>query len=134
MESERTTQRFGRMGNWSLRIGRMFISRTPMVCIPKKLFSMEGYVNRFRFSPDGTKMRFSVNSKLSGQREIWETRGDGTGLTRALKELTQADGEPCCGRVWSADGRYYFFGATLNGASASLGTAATEFVLEQRAC
>ena len=83
---------------------------------PQKLFSMEGYVNRFRFSPDGTKMRFSVNSKLSGQREIWETRGDGTGLTRALKELTQADGEPCCG-VWSADGRYYFFGATLNGAS-----------------
>jgi len=82
----------------------------------KKLFSMDGYARGFRFSPDGQRMRFSVNKKLIGRHELWETKADGGGLHRVLTDLKESDGDPCCG-AWSADGRYYFFQMTLNGYS-----------------
>jgi DNA-binding winged helix-turn-helix (wHTH) protein len=56
-----------------------------------------------RFSPDGTRLRFTDFS-LSGHPEDWdlmEMAADGSGLH-------QLPIHGCCGK-WSADGKYYFY-------------------------
>jgi dipeptidyl aminopeptidase/acylaminoacyl peptidase len=56
-----------------------------------------------RFSPDGTRLRFSAFT-LSGRPEDWdimELRTDGSGLRRLPIH-------GCCGK-WSADGKNYFY-------------------------
>jgi DNA-binding winged helix-turn-helix (wHTH) protein/Tol biopolymer transport system component len=56
-----------------------------------------------RYSPDGTRLRFTVFS-LSGHPEDWnimEIGADGSGLR-------QLPVHGCCGK-WSADGNYYFY-------------------------
>jgi Tol biopolymer transport system component/DNA-binding winged helix-turn-helix (wHTH) protein len=80
-----------------------------------KLLSASGPVFYMRFSPDGTRLRFTVGSKGTSRRSIWETRADGTGLHEVL---TNKEGftERCCGE-WSVDGRYYFFEAIRDGAT-----------------
>ncbi|MGB2673049.1 MAG: winged helix-turn-helix domain-containing protein [Candidatus Acidiferrum sp.] len=59
-----------------------------------------------RFSPDGKRVRFAVNSE--GEiSTLWEIRTDGTDLQRLFTN-GRAPASQCCG-AWSADGRYYFF-------------------------
>jgi Tol biopolymer transport system component len=56
-----------------------------------------------RFSPDGTRLRFTVFT-LSGRPEDWdlmEMAADGSGLHHLPIH-------GCCGK-WSADGKYYFY-------------------------
>ena len=55
-----------------------------------------------RFSPDGTRLRFSVGRFGPEKPEIIEMAADGSGLHR----LPTHGG--CCG-TWSADGRYYYY-------------------------
>ncbi len=58
------------------------------------------------FSPDGGRIRFSVESQ-SNVSSLWEVRTDGSNPHQLFKGWhTPAD--ECCGR-WSNDGRYYFF-------------------------
>jgi eukaryotic-like serine/threonine-protein kinase len=58
------------------------------------------------FSPDGSRIRFSVQDKES-RNSLWEVRTDGSNLHQILKGWHSPPQE-CCGR-WSDDGRYYFF-------------------------
>jgi eukaryotic-like serine/threonine-protein kinase len=58
------------------------------------------------FSPDGTRIRFSIQNRAF-LSSLWEVRSDGTNLHPLLQGWHTAAGE-CCGQ-WSADGRYYFF-------------------------
>jgi DNA-binding winged helix-turn-helix (wHTH) protein/WD40 repeat protein len=78
-----------------------------------KLLSASGHVFGMRFSPDGARLRFSVNNKNSGQTTIWEAQAGGTGLHQILTEMTDFP-DRCCGE-WSPDGRYYFFETERNG-------------------
>jgi len=69
----------------------------------RKLAELDRVPYWIRFSPDGTRLRFSVFT-LSGRPEDWdimEMRTDGSGL-RPLPI------HGCCGK-WSADGNYYFY-------------------------
>jgi DNA-binding winged helix-turn-helix (wHTH) protein/Tol biopolymer transport system component len=71
----------------------------------RKLASADGYdyLNWIRFSPDGTRLRFTVGRLGFGEEsEVMEVAADGSGLHRL-----PIDGG-CCGS-WSADGRYYFY-------------------------
>jgi Tol biopolymer transport system component len=73
----------------------------------RKLVAVSGRASFIRFSPDGTRLRFTLGTPKTNSSSIWEVHADG----RDLHELLPAWHSPpseCCG-VWSADGRYYFF-------------------------
>jgi eukaryotic-like serine/threonine-protein kinase len=71
---------------------------------PHKLITVSGSPWLLRFSPDGSRLRFSV---FNAENSLWEVRTDGTGL-RAL--FPGENGlHDSYGGHWSADGRYFFF-------------------------
>ena len=83
---------------------------------PHKLLSVPGHIHYVRFSPDGTRMRFSVanvSAIEASPNSIWEARADGSGLHEILTEMRDYPNR-CCGE-WSPDGRYYFFETERNG-------------------
>jgi len=59
------------------------------------------------FSPDSTRIRFTLRNEREQSRSIWEVRADGTNLHPLLPGWRDRPLE-CCG-VWSPDGRYYLF-------------------------
>jgi Tol biopolymer transport system component/DNA-binding winged helix-turn-helix (wHTH) protein len=81
----------------------------------RKLFSTPGPVDSIRFSPNGSKVRFTVGSKVNSDHTLWEARADGSNAHQILTELTGAQ-EVCCGR-WSPDGNYFFFQIMRDGNS-----------------
>jgi Tol biopolymer transport system component/DNA-binding winged helix-turn-helix (wHTH) protein len=78
-----------------------------------RLLTAPGYVFFLRFSPDGSRLRFSVGGKYATQHSIWEARADGSAAHEILTELTEFP-DRCCGG-WSADGRYFFFETLRDG-------------------
>jgi serine/threonine protein kinase/Tol biopolymer transport system component len=66
----------------------------------KKLATVNGPLGWIQFSPDGSRLRFTV---LDNEQhpEIWEIVSDGKGMHRLLVA-------GCCGS-WSPDGKYYYF-------------------------
>jgi Tol biopolymer transport system component len=79
---------------------------------PHKLASVSGYPFAPRFSPGGTRIRFTINK--SEINTLWELRSDGSDL-HALLLPGQGPQDACCGQ-WTMDGRYYFFiGASSSG-------------------
>jgi len=81
----------------------------------RKLTAVDGYVFRPRFSPDGSRLRFTAGSLNSLTESLWEVAINGAGLRPLLPDWHQEPGE-CCGS-WTADGRYFFFAAWRNGRS-----------------
>jgi serine/threonine protein kinase/Tol biopolymer transport system component len=77
----------------------------------RKLITVSGSAFSIRFSPDGTRLRFSVWPPQSYSYSIWEVRSDGSDLHALLPGWHSPPSE-CCG-FWSADGRYYFFISSL---------------------
>ena len=77
---------------------------------PHKLAAVAAGVPWFpRFSPDGSRIRFSVET--SGYT-LWEIRSDGSDL-HTVFSTGQGSADSCCGQ-WTPDGRYFFF-LSLNG-------------------
>jgi serine/threonine protein kinase len=74
---------------------------------PRQLVSVSGRASDAHFSPDGTRIRFTLIGPASETVGIMEIRSDGTGLHPLLPGWN-APFSQCCGS-WSADGRYYFF-------------------------
>jgi serine/threonine protein kinase len=75
---------------------------------PQRLISARGFVFASSFSPDGSRIRFSVQDQLNSNRtSLWEVRADGTNLHQLLAGWRTPPTE-CCGR-WTHDGRYYVF-------------------------
>jgi len=73
----------------------------------RKLITLSGSAYQIRFSPDGTRLRFTLGTAETNSSSIWEVRTDGSDL-HALLPAWHSPPLECCG-VWSADGRYYFF-------------------------
>ena len=73
----------------------------------RKLITVSGRPEGIRFSPDGTRLRFTLETPQTNSYSIWEVHADGSGLHALLPDWHSPLSE-CCG-VWSADGRYYFF-------------------------
>jgi eukaryotic-like serine/threonine-protein kinase len=81
----------------------------------RKLTSVDGFIIGPRFSPDGSRLRFTVRNVNTFTLSLWEVAINGTGLRPLLPGWHQEPGE-CCGS-WTADGRYFFFAAYRNGRS-----------------
>ncbi len=80
----------------------------------RKLATVSGLANWLRFSPDGTRLRFTLTSTTDNTSSLWEMRADGSTLQPLLPGWHTVPGEDCCG-MWSPDGRYYFFNSSISG-------------------
>jgi Tol biopolymer transport system component/DNA-binding winged helix-turn-helix (wHTH) protein len=74
---------------------------------PRKLVSLNGSPVGPKFSPDGTRIRFTILDRNTGSVTLWEVAKNGTAPHPLLPTWHPATGE-CCG-TWSADGKYFFF-------------------------
>jgi serine/threonine protein kinase/Tol biopolymer transport system component len=81
---------------------------------PRKLATAPDFPVSLHFSPDGTRIRFTVFS-VNNARTIWELNSDGSSLHPLFPGWNNPPNE-CCGS-WTPDGRYYFFQAQRDGAS-----------------
>ena len=80
---------------------------------PKPLFSFRGYAAYAYYSPDGKRIRFTLQDDRANTSSIWEVRADGSGLHQLMNGWHTPPHE-CCGR-WSGDGRYYIFQSGSSG-------------------
>ncbi len=90
---------------------------------PRPLITVEGTPLNPRFSPDGQRIRFTLNEQNRIASAIWEVRSDGKELHPLLTGWRNPSVE-CCGQ-WSDDGRYYFFISFTE-------TASDVYVVEER--
>jgi eukaryotic-like serine/threonine-protein kinase len=58
------------------------------------------------WSPDGERVRFSVEGDENGGGTLWEIRVNGEGFRKVLPRWEGA--APCCG-TWTPDGKYFIF-------------------------
>jgi eukaryotic-like serine/threonine-protein kinase len=80
-----------------------------------RLVSVNGRPFATRFSPDQTRVRFTLQSPDESASSLWEVRADGTGLHPLLPHWHNPSSE-CCG-MWTSDGRYYLFLSRTNNSS-----------------
>ena len=74
---------------------------------PRKLTTTHGSPGGFRYSPDGSKFRFTLIDFVNLTSSLWEARADGSELYPLLPGWNKPPGENH-GR-WTADGKYYVF-------------------------
>ena len=74
---------------------------------PRKLATTPGRAFWVRWSPEGTRLRFSVISRQGHTRSLWEVSAEGHGM-HALPVSRGEEDYDCCGD-WSPDGRHFFF-------------------------
>jgi eukaryotic-like serine/threonine-protein kinase len=79
---------------------------------PRKLLTLKGTPTWIRWSPDGNRLRFTVES-VPVSTAIWEVGVDGRGLRQLLKGWNDRPLE-CCGN-WTPDGKYFVFQAQRGG-------------------
>src|SRR5207244_12348755 len=79
---------------------------------PKKLVTASGLPVWPRYSPDGTRLRFTVIDFKSSSASLWEVSADGSHL-RALLPGWNSPPAECCG-TWTPDGKYFVFQSTRN--------------------
>jgi eukaryotic-like serine/threonine-protein kinase len=74
----------------------------------RKLLTVSVSAQLPRWSPDGTRVRFTVVGFQQPSWLLWEISADGTNPHRLLPDWKNPAGE-CCG-TWTVDGRYFIFG------------------------
>jgi Tol biopolymer transport system component len=81
----------------------------------RQIATLPGPAFWLRWSPDATRMRFTVGNPIdrSGLLSLWDVAADGKGLHALLGEWNKPPAA-CCGN-WTPDGRYFVFQATRNG-------------------
>jgi DNA-binding winged helix-turn-helix (wHTH) protein/Tol biopolymer transport system component len=80
---------------------------------PQKLATVSGEPNGLHFSPNGSRIRFSIAKPESDSSALWEIRSDGNDLHPLFTGWHSPPVE-CCG-VWTPDGRYYLFASGFPG-------------------
>jgi Tol biopolymer transport system component/DNA-binding winged helix-turn-helix (wHTH) protein len=79
----------------------------------RKLVTVAGRPDWPRWSPDGSRLRFTVaDNSLRSQTSLWEVAADGSNPHPLLPGWNNPAAE-CCGN-WTADGRYFVFRSTRN--------------------
>lgn len=82
----------------------------------RKLVTVPGTPYWPRWSPDGSRLRFTVrNGNLSSSNSLWEVSADGSNSHPLLPGWNEPADE-CCGN-WTVDGRYFVFQSTRHGAT-----------------
>jgi serine/threonine protein kinase len=74
---------------------------------PRKLVTAGGFPYHPRWSPDGTKLRFSIFNTETNLSSLWEVSADGNNLHSLLPGWNNPPAE-CCGN-WTPDGKYFVF-------------------------
>jgi eukaryotic-like serine/threonine-protein kinase len=82
---------------------------------PHTILTIDGTASWIRWSPDGKKLRFTVNDPKAATQSLWEVAANGSNAHPLLPGWNNPASE-CCGS-WSADGKYFFFQSTHNGRS-----------------
>jgi Tol biopolymer transport system component len=72
----------------------------------RTLVTAPGPVFAPRWSPDGRRLRYTLQDVSSGTTAIWEANADGTNAHSVL--VASAGHNPCCG-IWTPDGGYFVF-------------------------
>ncbi len=79
----------------------------------RKLVTAPGVPLWPRWSPDGSRLRFTVLDIKTSSSSLWEVAADGTHLHPLLPAWNNPAGE-CCGN-WTPDGKYYVFQSSRKG-------------------
>jgi len=74
---------------------------------PRKLLTTPGFLFSPRFSPDGTRIRFTELDLQQNASTLWEAKADGTGLYAVLPGWPSQGAES--NGQWTPDGSYYLF-------------------------
>ena len=80
---------------------------------PHKILTANGRPYWIRFSPDGSRIRFSVLDEKLRTSTLWEAQADGSSPKQLLVGWKTPANE-CCGN-WTSDGKYYIFQANQGG-------------------
>jgi Tol biopolymer transport system component/DNA-binding winged helix-turn-helix (wHTH) protein len=78
-----------------------------------KLVSLPGTAFFLRSSPDGRRLRFTLQESGKAAYSLWEVGADGTDLHPLLPGWNNPAAE-CCGN-WTPDGSYFFFQSSRGG-------------------
>jgi Tol biopolymer transport system component len=75
-----------------------------------------GVATFIRWSPDGTRLRFTATDNMTARGSIclWQISSNGTDLHRLFPAWGDSHPQECCGN-WTADGKYFVFQATRDG-------------------
>lgn len=79
----------------------------------RKLATLSGNIEGVRVSPDGRKIRLTLEDVKTGLSELWELNRDGSEPHPLLPNWNVAPHE-CCGR-WTPDGKYFLFSSLQEG-------------------
>jgi eukaryotic-like serine/threonine-protein kinase len=79
---------------------------------PRRLVRLPGMARWLRWSPDGSRLRFTLNDPTANSNSLWEVATDGTHPHPVLPGWSDPPAE-CCGN-WTPDGRYFIFQSTRN--------------------
>jgi Tol biopolymer transport system component len=81
----------------------------------RKLLSAPDWPQLFRYSPDGSRLRFTVLDSKRRSFSIWEASPDGSNLHRFLPDWNPGGQE--WGGSWTPNGKYFVFAAETGGNS-----------------
>lgn len=74
----------------------------------QKFAALPGPGMDLRFSPDGKRIRFTLQDAENNTSALWEIAADGTDLHAVLPASWNQPSRECCG-TWTRDGKYFFF-------------------------
>ncbi len=74
---------------------------------PHRLLTVQGLAFWLRWSPDGSRLRFTVRDDKRQTSELWEVAADGSNSHPLFPGWSQPASE-CCGN-WTPDGQYFAF-------------------------
>ena len=82
---------------------------------PEKLATLpNGVATIIRWSPDGTRLRFTIADQFGTFSSLWQISSTGGDLHRLFPIWGGSYPQECCGN-WTADGKYFVFQATRGG-------------------
>ncbi len=79
------------------------------------LAQLPGVASWPRWSPDGSKLRFTMQD-ANGNTSLWEVSAAGGDLHPLLKGWNAGHSQECCGS-WSPDGKYFVFQSARQGSA-----------------
>ena len=86
----------------------------------RKFATLPGRAFWLRWSPDGSRLRFTLLNSETHTSMLWEVSVDGSGAHMLLENWKSAPSAECCGS-WTDDGRYYVFQSARDAATATSG-------------
>ena len=99
----------------------------------RKFATLPGRAFWLRWSPDGSRLRFTLLNSETHTSMLWEVSVDGSGAHMLLENWNSAPSAECCGS-WTDDGRYYVFQSARDGEQQHLGDSGTRRVVRTSGC